>query len=208
MPVGRNFTLLLLVCAVVFSCCLICIAAETGEELPFILEICKIDAGTGLPVPGAEFVLSGEDGSYLGTGSGKEPDWVKSKDKATLLVTDSEGLITVEGLLPGPYSLTETKAPNGYILQEAPVKLELSAQYDRDDTGAPVITALSARVNEGEPIQSTPPHDRIRVTVENTYGTVLPATGGVGTSIYYFLGFITLFALSLIIVAKRLVREQ
>ncbi|MDT1959542.1 SpaA isopeptide-forming pilin-related protein, partial [Carnobacterium divergens] len=42
------------------------------------------------------------------------------------LVTNSEGELFVDGLLPGSYQFIETVAPNGYILDETPISFEIT----------------------------------------------------------------------------------
>lgn len=43
----------------------------------------------------------------------------------TNLVTDANGKIVVENLLPGEYQLVETKAPTGYVLDNSPVTFKI-----------------------------------------------------------------------------------
>ncbi len=177
-------------------------------SLPVTMTIHKVDGGTQLPVEGAVFVLQKEDGAYLASDTdADEPQWTMHEDKACSLTTDADGTICIYGLLPDVYYLQETEAPDGYILLEEPIKIQLSAEYDTDGKGEPVITSVTAIIDEDEPIvRSNGPH--IDITIENTYGTVLPATGGVGMASYYMFGFVILFPLALVIVAKRLIREQ
>ncbi len=195
---------LLVICSTVA----LCFGAEAQNSvkegtLPITLVVHKIDSGTQLPVEGATFVLSREDGSYLETMSPEGScTWTKDEAKAYSLTTDGEGMITYYGLMPGIYDLQETVAPEGYILLEEPVKLSLSAEYEGG-----IIASVTAQVGE-EGETETAEGDLIHVTIENTYGTVLPATGGIGMGSYYMFGFVLLFALSLVIVAKRLIREQ
>ena len=193
---------------VICSTAALCFGAEAqssaeDDTLPITLVVHKIDSGTQLPVEDATFVLSREDGSYLETMStGGSCTWTKDEAKAYSLTTDGEGMITYYGLMPGIYYLQETVAPEGYILLEEPIQISLSVEYE-DGT----IASATALIGE-EGRTETAEGDLIHITIENTYGTVLPATGGIGMGSYYMFGFVLLFALSLVIVAKRLIREQ
>lgn len=176
--------------------------ATTEPEGSATLVIRKVDAGTGLPVAGAEFVLSQEDGTYLVlSAEGATYQWVETQEQATVLVTDGDGLISLQGFIPGTYYLTETKAPNGYTRLTHPVKVCLGV-----DSASQGITV---QVNDGEILPCTGDNEILaEVTVENIYGAALPDTGGIGTTIYYMLGMIAVFAVALTVVAKRLVPQE
>ncbi len=212
----RRWILIFFALVLLLSGTVLCIAAETqtfvpsAEEvaLPITMVVHKVDGGTQLPVEGAVFVLSNEEGSYLASAS-EDADrlWTDDVEEAYPLTTDRDGTIAYYGLFPGTYYMKETQAPEGYILLEEPIKIQLSAEYGTDSNGELVITSVTAQVNEEDPVVGTD-GERIDITIENTYGTVLPATGGVGMASYYMFSFVIIFALALVIVAKRLIREQ
>jgi hypothetical protein len=70
----------------------------TFENTPTILDITKTDATTGKELPGATLVLTDKDGNVI-------EEWV-STDTAHRIV----------GIEPGDYVLTETIAPEGYLM--------------------------------------------------------------------------------------------
>lgn len=210
----RKFYMTMLALIMILSCTMICFAtdgqtSQNEGSVPLTLEIHKIDAGTELPVAGAEFVLSKEDGYFLG---GYLSDtallWTDDESNATVLVADRDGIIVVKGLLPGTYYLKEINAPEGYLLLEEAIRIDITAEYVTDG-GVTSFAKLTARINDGDEIQSDDPQQgRIVIPIENTYDTILPETGGIGPLIYYMFGFVILFAGSLIFAAKRLIREQ
>ncbi len=211
---NRRFRLIFLILVVAVSCSMISFATEPGassaeESLPLTLEIHKIDSGTQLPIAGAEFILSNSDGYYLATApTDSKLLWSDKETDAYPLVTDGDGIILIQGLFPGTYALRETVAPEGYLLLEVPVEIQLMAKCGTDSNGDTVIAEASALVGNGQTVIGTETRpDHLVITVENTYNAVLPDTGGLGTSLFYVFGFAILFAFSLVIATKRLLRE-
>lgn len=90
--------------------------------------------------------------------------------------TDAKGLITFEGLGAGTYYITELKAKGGYNLLTAPITVTITA--------APSATGCSWTVSTN----ATFADDMVKLTVENNKGSVLPITGGIGTTIFYVIG--------------------
>lgn len=93
--------------------------------------------------------------------------------------TDKNGLITFKGLGAGTYYITELKTLGGYNLLTAPIIVEITA------TPGTTSCTWTAKVN-GE--NATFADDMVKLTVENNKGSVLPITGGIGTTIFYVIG--------------------
>lgn len=93
--------------------------------------------------------------------------------------TDKNGLITFKGLGAGTYYITELKTLGGYNLLTAPIIVEITA------TPGTTSCTWTAKVN-GE--NATFEDDMVKLTVENNKGSVLPITGGIGTTIFYVIG--------------------
>ncbi|MEW4328504.1 SpaA isopeptide-forming pilin-related protein [Rossellomorea marisflavi] len=71
------------------------------------------------------------------------------------LVTDENGLITVDNLKPGKYQFIETKAPFGHVLDETPVEVEVTFNPDQDKPAEVImknerLTASVELTKEGE----------------------------------------------------------
>ena len=212
---NRRFRYVILILILALSCTMISFAVEPdtsveGATLPLTLEIHKVDSGTELPISGAEFILYKEDGYFLATApTDSKALWSDKESDAYRLVADSDGVITLTGLMPGTYYLQETAAPEGYLRLEETLEILLSAKYDTDAQGDPVIVSASAQINGTGPISSSADApDCVVVIVPNDYDTALPETGGLGTSLFYISGFVILFVFSLIVATKRLAPKE
>ena len=101
----------------------------------------------------------------------------------TIIVTGDSGRVLIRGLDAGDYFLKEVKAPDGFNLREAAVKISIvrienvgvGEVYDEFFDGSTKVLA------DGIEIQHT-------VNVENNTGPELPGTGGSGRTIIYACG--------------------
>lgn len=108
------------------------------SPIEFYIKMVKKDADTGntVNVAGTTFELYDENGSKISfntmTSSG-----MQTIDSFT---TDENGCVyTTEKLLKGNYTLVETKAPNGYVLDSTPVQFTVSENRYTADGGAEFI---------------------------------------------------------------------
>ena len=140
------------------------------------LDIIKYAAedGTKTPIAGAHFTMKN-------TTDDSDVYFVVSTDGATYTVVaeDTEGAtneivtiadkkITVKGLDSDNYELTETKAPEGRNLLDKPVKV-----------------TINKTVSVEAPAE---------IAIPNGTGSLLPSTGGIGTTIFYIIGGILIVA--------------
>lgn len=100
--------------------------------------------------------------------------------------TNKSGKFTIKGLSAGIYYLTETKQPAGYNKLSGPVTVVI------DETGL-------VKVGESE---ANP------VKVENKTGTVLPSTGGAGTTMIYLVGAVLVLGSGVVLATKRRVKNK
>lgn len=95
--------------------------------------------------------------------------------------TDANGVITFKGLGAGTYYITELKTLGGYNLLTAPITVEIKA------TPGTTSCTWTAKVNGNDATFDTK-ENMVKLTVENNKGSVLPITGGIGTTIFYVIG--------------------
>ena len=118
---------------------------------------------------GAKFQLIKVDENGHNT---SEPDAYDSSE----LPVNENGELTFTGLRPGRYKLEEKKAPDGYVLTEGPWYFTVNAGTA---TLEGTYTLASAVEGEGHSNE---------FWIENTPGTQLPQTGGIGTTLFTALG--------------------
>ena len=104
------------------------IAIEDGDaqtltfynEAKSALLIVKRDSVTEQPLKGAEFQVLTADGKFV-------DDMGGALSSNGIYVTDERGQILISGLNPGVLVVRETKAPDGYMLDDKPQTVELKA---------------------------------------------------------------------------------
>ena len=182
---------------------------ETPEDevmvFTYELDVTKVDgADHDEKLQGAEFVLLNSDMSKVATVvDGKLTGWINvpGVDEPwpanTTLTSDSNGLFKIIGLDAGTYYLKETQAPAGYNLLTNPVEMEIVATItDTEETQE--VTKLTINDVEGDHTTGV-----VEATVENNAGTVLPETGGMGTTLFYAFGSVMVLCAVVLLVTKK-----
>jgi len=102
------------------------------------------------------------------------------------------GDIAIFGLAEGTYKLVETKAPDGYILPNDPFVIEIV-----DEIGAlgsvGTLNVTGSHTGSGSIVNTNGMAENILTVwaeITNKPGSVLPETGGMGTTIFTVLGII------------------
>lgn len=99
------------------------------------------------------------------------------------VTTIASGKFTIEGLDAGTYYLTETKQPDGYNKLSKAVKIEIR------ENGNIFVDDGASSTN--------------LVKVENKSGSLLPSTGGRGTTLFYILGAILVVGSGVVLITKK-----
>lgn len=118
--------------------------------------------------------------------------------------TDVEGKISFKGLGVGEYVLTETKTPAGYNTLD-PVTITIGCTVpDKVNVGTELCTWTMKSSNE-EIVKLTYDSNTgyYNTKVVNKSGSLLPSTGGIGTTIFYVVGGILVVAAGVLLVTKK-----
>ena len=135
---------------------------------------------TPTPLTGAEFkvkrLLPGETGDYqLFVNDAFAVDAENGNKKTGVLTVSSEDGVMIHNLLPGSYSVQETKAPAGYVITNSIFTFVINADG-------------SVSYTDGSNGLVTYDSTNKTFTVKNEAGARLPSTGGMGTGLIYATG--------------------
>lgn len=151
----------------------------------------KTDAD-GVALPGAEFAVEDAEGNVIATGISDEQGLVK--------FTWTNGV----GLKDGEkYTIVETKAPDGY--NEAK---DIEFTVTCTDPAADAANANCTWSSNNDSVTFTltdtaDAYDYFETTVINRTGSLLPETGGIGTTIFYIVGIVMMLGAAIILVSKK-----
>ena len=114
------------------------------------------------------------------------------------------GQLNITGLNKGVYYLYETKAPDGYNRITEPIKIEITeATTEKNTDGEFSVTSLKFKINNGDEQNGTTTDGVIKANVENTSGSTLPSTGGMGTKLFYTIGGILMAGAAIVLVVRK-----
>lgn len=158
----------------------------------------------GAKLSGVEFKLT--DGTneinVLKSGDAYYPS---NETKASSTVTtDNNGEIHIRGLKPGTYKLTETKTNAGYVLLKNPVEIKITPSSKAEEAAKGVVTAYVGTKEVTMTDDNGSATAKVPLTVVNSKGFNLPATGGRGIALFTIAGIaIVAAAGSLLFMRKR-----
>ena len=114
------------------------------------------------------------------------------------------GQLNIAGLNKGVYYLYETKAPDGYNRITEPIKIEITeATTTKSNDNTFSVTSLKFKINDGNEQNGTTTDGVIKANVENTSGSTLPSTGGMGTKLFYTIGGILMAGAVIVLVVRK-----
>lgn len=123
--------------------------------------------------------------------------------------TITAGKVTIEGLAAGTYYLKEMTAPDGYNKLLKPVKVEIIENRNTTDGSKYHNQAFDDAGNRLNPTIKTNGTEvsatdgGFVLQIVNKTGTVLPSTGGIGTTIFYIIGGLMMIAAVVAFVVKK-----
>lgn len=197
---------------------------DTVKVFTYILEINKIAgsdaAGKNIPLAGADFTLYKKDkvsGNYVEVPVGNTQDVVNK----VYFYTNAEGdVVTMDtsaeaeelakatgfyfkGIDDGDYKIVETTVPSGY---NTAADVEFTVIADHVITvnpNNPVVTLKALKTDKESELAGDVTTGIIDGDIINTKGTVLPSTGGMGTTIFYVVGTVLMLGAAILLITKR-----
>lgn len=168
---------------------------DTNKVYTYGMEITKTDMeGSAIPNGGAEFTLSLNDEVLYFVKTAAGTYYLANEGDAdgqatTNLVVDNNSKLRIYGLDTGTYSLTETKAPDGYYKATTPKTITITDEAD----------GIDGILDDGDETGI------YKANFQNSSEFQLPVTGGMGTVIFAAGGivFIGLGILLLTVVVKK-----
>lgn len=150
---------------------------HTTKVFTYQLVVNKVNESQS-PLSGADFTLyklDRSDNTFKAVST-----TVDGKDLKT--VSDNGTKFTFKGLDEGIYKLVESKTPKGYNTMS---DVEFTIQSTTDDD-AQNLTGLSGNAKDGTAEFTAKLADgSLTTTIQNNSGSVLPSTGGMGTTVLY-----------------------
>ena len=165
----------------------------------YALDISKTKAGTDARLAGAKFKLykdstnseanvvkvEGTNGNYV-----VDPTSDNTVFESVASIDDKNYNLHVNGLAAGTYYLVETEAPAGFNKLTDPIKVNIAKSATGD-------------VNDWTLSKNDDKEDDKIIDVENSTGSILPSTGGMGT-----IAFTVVAALLVLGVAVSFIRDR
>ncbi len=188
------------------------------QVFTYTIIVNKYGDTTEVPLDGAEFTLEkliddGGSDSFLGY-EGTWTDW----DKLEVDNSADGTVFTWKGIDDGVYRISETTTPDGYNTAED-IYLVVTANHTSVDGGGYVTTlTVTTYDKDGNVISATDgafeiegdsgeASGTITGDVLNLSGSVLPSTGGIGTTIFYIVGAGIVLCAVVVLVTRRRMRR-
>ena len=179
---------------------------KTTTVFTYGIDLLKKGEGTDTVLKGVKFRLTDGNDNAVNVEKKGENTFYTPGESSNEVTTDDKGEIYIRGLKPGTYKLRETKTNAGYVLLKDPVVIVIEADNATGVAEATVgegvngkkVTMNSDQYNSGSDTAEVP------LTVVNSKGFDLPATGGRGIALFTIAGIaIVAAAGSLLFMRKR-----
>lgn len=152
---------------------------------------------TGEPMEGVKFTLKEAGTEFKVTKAADGYYYPDATNGSSEVVTDADGLILIRGLdNDKTYTLTETETLPGFNMLDHDVTLVL-----QEDT----VTEATTDSETGDTTEATSSFEEFENwgSVVNQSGSLLPSTGGIGTTIFYVAGAILVIGAGVVLITRR-----
>ena len=146
-----------------------------------VFKLCKANSDGSAPGENAEGLKLSKVANVDG-----HPTYKLNPDGGTVteFSTETDGYIVIQGLDAATYFLYETTAPAGYNKLKDPVNVTITKE------GIVKRFAEEAR-------------DKQTIGIPNGAGSLMPSTGGIGTTIFYIVGGVLLVGAGVLLVVRK-----
>lgn len=156
-----------------------------------VLKFANTTENPEFPLANAKFELLDKDGNAIKFIKNGNTYKVDAEGTVTEIVTDETGKFEIIGLDEGQYALHETKAPEGYNELANDIEVTVTSTIPDQKKHDTKVTYTFTPAEDGT------------IKVENKTGSLLPETGGIGTTIFYIVGSVLMVAALVLLVSKK-----
>lgn len=179
----------------------------TPKVFTYGIDLLKKGEGTDTVLAGVTFTLTDESNKAVNVEKKDTNTFYTPGGSSNTVTTGDDGKIYIRGLKPGTYKLTETKTSNGYVLLKDPVEIVITQSTNAEEAAKGAVTATvggkAVTMNEDSNNTGSATAE-VPLTVVNSKGFDLPATGGRGIALFTIAGIaIVAAAGSLLFMRKR-----
>lgn len=173
------------------------------QTYTYQIPVFKYTGNDQKPLPGAKFSLytTETEGNAIKlvqeTTTQNYRFAMQNESGITEITTTDTGRFSIQGLKPGNYWLEETAAPKGYNKLKKRIKIAV---------GAHGAITIDGNYNADGTVSGG--NLKAEVGVENKTGTVLPSTGGSGTTMIYLIGAVLVLGSGVVLATKRRVKNK
>ena len=177
----------------------------TGTPKVFTYGIDLLKKGEGVDkLVGVKFTLTDENDKGVNVEKKTSNAFYTPGGSSNEVETDANGKIYIRGLKPGTYKLTETKTKDGYVLLKNPVVIVITQKNAETGEAEATVGSNKTVTMQNDQINKTSAKAEVPLTVVNSKGFDLPATGGRGIALFTIAGIaIVAAAGSLLFMRKR-----
>lgn len=186
---------------------------DTAEITTYAAAIKKVDQD-GNSLAGAVFTIAGLTVEEVGDGVYRVVSYNPESDtQSAEMSTDGQGKLYIVGLAKDvTLTVTEFKAPDGYnkltetmtlkpqVLEKTIYETSGERHYDSDGN---LVSQSSTETTTKTVEKNLSDLDVGALKIENNKGTLLPSTGGIGTTIFYVVGGILVVGAAILLVTKK-----